>query len=72
MQLKGTVKKSNISGTTWELVSDDGGRFQLIGGDDALYIDGQRATVEGEVETEMMGIGMTGGGIFKVKSWRKG
>ncbi len=72
MQLKGTVKKTNLSGGTWEFVTEGGERYQLIGGDDALYVDGQKATVEGKVETEMMGIGMTGGGILKVKSWRKG
>lgn len=71
MQIKGTVKKEDLSGGVWVLDADDGNRYQLMGGDGKLLKDGQKATVEGAVDKNAMGIGMVGE-IFKVKSYTLG
>lgn len=69
--IKGTVKKEELSGGIWVLDADDGERYQLQGGDGTLLKDGQKATVEGSVDKNAMGIGMVGS-IFKVKSYQLG
>lgn len=69
--IKGTVKKEELSGGIWVLDADDGERYQLQGGDGKLLKDGQKATVEGSVDKNAMGIGMVGS-IFKVKSYQLG
>jgi hypothetical protein len=63
-KLSGTVKKSDLEGGHWLLVTGDGEQYQLQGADDIE--DGQQVTVEGKVERDAFGIGMTGP-IFKVK-----
>src|SRR5215831_9528253 len=55
----GTVKKSDLEGGIWVLETDSGDRYQLHGKVGELT-DGMRATVEGKVAKDMMGIGMTG------------
>ena len=69
MTIKGKVKKEDLSGGVWILESDDGNRYQLMGGDGKLLKDGQRATVEGAVDKGAMGIGMVGE-MFKVSSYK--
>lgn len=64
-KVTGTIEKSDLEGGLWILVADDGERYQLEGAEDVK--DGQRVTVEGKVERDLMGIGMSGA-IFKVKS----
>lgn len=66
--IKGRVVYENLSGGIWTLAADDGNRYQMEGGDDRLYKNGQRATVSGEIDSEAMGIGMVGD-ILRVKSY---
>lgn len=66
----GTVKKNDLEGGFWELVSDDGQRYQLEGGDSGLLVEGQKVAIDGDVQGSSMGIGMVGS-ILKVKSWKK-
>ena len=66
-KLSGTVKKSDLEGGHWLLVTDDGEQYQLDGASDLQ--DGAAVEVEGKVERSMMGIGMTGP-IFKVSKCR--
>jgi uncharacterized protein DUF5818 len=69
-KIKGTVRKNDLEGGFWELLADDGESYQLRGGDDALRVEGQKVTVDGKVDQDAMGIGMTGP-ILDVKSWAK-
>jgi hypothetical protein len=69
-QLRGKVRKNDLEGGVWELVTDAGEAYQLRGGDDGLRIDGQKVKVEGKIAKDAMGIGMTGP-IFDVASWSK-
>jgi hypothetical protein len=62
-KLSGTVKKSDLEGGHWLLVTEDGEQYQLDGARDLE--DGAAVVVEGKVERSAFGIGMTGP-IFKV------
>lgn len=57
---KGKVIKSDLEGGTWIFESSDGKKYQLDGGDKGLYTHGQNVTVEGQENSGMMGIAMTG------------
>lgn len=66
---KGTVKKNDLEGGFWELHTDDGKRYQLQGGDEQLKKEGARVEVDGKVDKNAMGFGMTGP-ILAVKSYK--
>ena len=59
MKLKGTIRRSDLEGGQWVLEADGGARYQLTGalGD---CKDGLVAEVEGKVDKNAMGFGMTG------------
>jgi hypothetical protein len=60
-KLVGTVRRSDLEGGHWTLETEDGDRYQLAGSLSGVSLkDGARAQVEGKVERDMMGIGMTG------------
>ena len=63
-KLSGTIKKSDLEGGHWLLVTEDGEQYQLEGVNEIK--DGQHVVVEGKVERDAFGIGMTGP-ILKVK-----
>ena len=67
---KGTVKKNDLEGGFWELHADDGKRYQLQGGDDALRSEGARVEITGSIDKAAFGIGMTGP-ILQVKSYKR-
>jgi len=59
MKIKGTIRRNDLEGGHWVLEAEGGERYQLSGSlGDAK--DGLVAEVEGKVERNMMGIGMTG------------
>ncbi len=64
----GVVKKNDLEGGFWELHADDGERYQLRGGNDALRVEGQRVSVQGKVDKGGYGIGMVGA-YLDVASW---
>lgn len=64
-KFSGIIKRSDLEGGHWLLVTDDGDEYQLAGGDD--YAAGQLVDIEGSIDRGAMGIGMTGPTI-KVKS----
>jgi Protein of unknown function (DUF5818) len=66
----GTVKKNALEGGFWELHADDGKHYQLQGGDNSLRVEGQKVEIEGKIEKDAMGIGMTGP-ILSVAKWSK-
>ena len=59
MKLKGTIRRSDLSGGHWILETDKGETYQLIGTTTDLK-DGMKAELEGNVDKGAMGIGMTG------------
>ena len=66
MKLKGTIRRNDLEGGHWTLETDDGDNYQLIGATQGCK-DGLKAEVEGKVDRNAMGIGMTGPD-FKVES----
>lgn len=59
MKIKGTIRRNDLEGGHWVLEAEGGERYQLSGSlGDAK--DGLVAEVEGKVERNVMGIGMTG------------
>ena len=66
---KGTVKKNDLEGGFWELVTESGEHHQLQGADSALQVEGQKVEIQGSIESATMGIGMVGS-ILKVSTWK--
>lgn len=58
-KITGTVKRNDLAGGHWTLEAEDGECYQLAGKVAGLR-DGMRASVEGKVARDVMGIGMTG------------
>lgn len=67
---RGTVQKNDLEGGIWELLADDGERYQLSNGDPGLLVSGQKVEIEGKIDRQAFGIGMTGP-TLAVKSWKK-
>ena len=59
MKLKGTIRRGDMAGGQWLLDTDGGETYQLAG-TIAGCKDGMKAEVEGKVDKDAMGIGMTG------------
>lgn len=59
MKVAGRVKRVALAGVTWQLIADDGKKYQLDGGDDGLRVDGQAVVVEGELGRGRVSIGMS-------------
>ena len=70
MSYRGTVKKNALEGGIWELHAEDGKRYQLQGGDDALRAEGLTVEIDGKIDKQAFGIGMTGPTLV-VKSYKK-
>jgi hypothetical protein len=66
-KFKGTVKKNDLSGGFWELHAEDGKRYQLKDADPELLEEGVAVEIDGKIDKQAMGIGMTGP-ILVVKS----
>jgi hypothetical protein len=64
----GTVKKNDLEGGFWQLVTDGGEKFQLSGGGPDLLKEGTRADVEGTVDPQAMSFAMSGP-ILKVSHY---
>ncbi|MBA3395597.1 MAG: hypothetical protein H0T89_23340 [Deltaproteobacteria bacterium] len=59
MKLKGTIRRNDLEGGHWVIETEDGDTYQLVGPLDACK-DGMKAELEGSVDKQAMGIGMTG------------
>jgi hypothetical protein len=57
---KGTMKKNELSGGFWELHAEDGKTYQLSGADPTLLEEGAEVEIEGKIDKQAFGIGMTG------------
>lgn len=69
MTIEGRVEKDDLGPGAWTLVTDDGRRFALQARDADRLQDGQRVVVEGKVQADAVGIGMTGDPALRVDRW---
>lgn len=68
-KFRGTIKKNDLEGGIWELHAEDGERYQIRGGDDTLRTEGQQVEVEGKVDKNAFGIGMSGP-YLDISTWK--
>jgi len=66
---RGRVRRSDLEGGHWVLVTDQGVVYQLQGGGADLLVDGVKAEIEGKIAASQMGIAMVGD-ILEVLSYR--
>jgi len=59
MKVKGTIRRNDLEGGQWILEAEGGEQYQLTGAL-ADCKDGLAVEVEGKVDKNAMGIGMTG------------
>jgi hypothetical protein len=59
MKLKGTIRRNDLAGGHWVLETEEGETYQLAGAIGGCQ-DGMKAEVQGKVDKDAMGIGMTG------------
>jgi len=59
MKLKGVIRRSDLEGGHWTFETDGGDHYQLVGKTDGCK-DGMKAEVDGKVDKDAMGFGMTG------------
>jgi hypothetical protein len=59
MKLKGTIRRSDLAGGHWVMETNGGETYQLTGSISSAK-DGMHAEVEGKVDKNAVGIGMTG------------
>ena len=64
----GTISKNDLEGGFWELKSEDGENYQLDSKDAGLLVEGNRVVIEGSINKDAFGIGMTGP-TLAVTSW---
>jgi hypothetical protein len=69
MKLTGTIQKRDLEGGVFVLAADDGKVYSLSGGDRGLKKPGARVEVEGQVDSNAVGIAMAGP-VFKVTSYK--
>ena len=69
MKLTGTIQKRDLEGGVFVLATDDGKIYSLTGGDRGLKKPGARVEVEGQVDSNAVGISMVGP-IFRVSSYK--
>jgi hypothetical protein len=67
VNLSGTIRKLAVEGTCYQLVADDGKKYELMG--KFPKIDGTKVRVSGVIATDMMTVCQVGQ-PFKVKSVR--
>jgi hypothetical protein len=59
MKLKGTIRRNDLAGGHWVIETEKGETYQLAGALGGCK-DGMKAEIEGKVDKDAMGIGMTG------------
>ena len=58
MRRKGRVVFEDLGAGVWLLDAEDGQRYELVGGDSGLYLQGQRVEVHGRLDLTAMSFGM--------------
>lgn len=67
---RGVVKRNDLEGGFWELVTEDGQRYQLDSEDADLFEQSLRVEIDGKLDDDTFGIGMTGPTLV-VRTWKK-
>jgi hypothetical protein len=67
---EGTIVKAPFGPGTYLLETADGARYALKGGDEGLFAEGQKVSVQGELDGDAVGIGMTGDPVLDVSSYQ--
>ena len=70
LTLRGTLKFHQLGTRFWELITDSGDHYELIGGDPGLYQDGARVVVTGQIREDLMSVGNIGP-IFEVDTFKQ-
>ena len=65
----GTIRRTDLEGGHWTLVTDQGVVYQLKGGGGGLLVDGARVEIEGRICETQLGIAMVGD-VLEVKRYR--
>ncbi len=65
--LKGIMKFRDIGFGSWEFVTNEGKKYELIGDDESLFKDGKKAILKGKIRDDLMSAGNMGP-IFEVDS----
>lgn len=60
MILRGILKLHQFGTRCWEFITDEGDRYELIGGDPNLYQDNTRLVVTGRIREDLMSVGNIG------------
>ena len=66
---EGTIVKAPFGPGVYLLETADGTRYALKGGDDGLFQEGQAVSVEGRLDGDAVGIGMTGDPVLDVSAY---
>jgi cob(I)alamin adenosyltransferase len=69
VKVTGRIAFRDIETGVWVLEGDDGGTYQLAGGDRKIKKDGQRVEVEGKLDKDSLTLHMVGP-VFNVASYR--
>ncbi len=69
-KFKGTITKSELEGGVWLLNEDSGQTYQLDSSDESIYKEGQKVSIDGEVDEEIMTFAMMGP-VLKVRKYTK-
>ena len=59
-KLRGTIRKSDLEGGVYQLVTDDGESYEVEGLDPLLKQEGARVEVDGSVDKNVLSFTMTG------------
>lgn len=64
-KFRGTLRRSDLEGGHWQLVTDDGETYVLDGASlgaegDVTLVDGVRVEIDGHVDRQAMSFAMTG------------
>lgn len=69
MKLTGKVERVDVGMGAFVIVTDDGKRYELTGGDRGMKKPGTRIEVDGDVDPGAVSAAMVGP-IFRVKSYK--
>ena len=59
-KLRGTIRKSDLEGGVYQLVTDDGETYEVEGADALLKTEGARVEIDGSVDKNALSFSMTG------------
>jgi hypothetical protein len=70
VQVTGRVVREEFGPGHYLLETEDGRRFALEGGDDALFVEGLQVSVHGSFRDDLLGVGMTAERVLSVEGYQ--